>query len=163
MQNSTSPLETKPLPLDMVPGCFDARLKENQTSRESPTLPQAWKAFAAFIQEAVDCDDESLFFETGLSASNPDRFYVHFTRTFYAREVGGHIWAIVVNCDFLYSADEELKNIAENVSDAIEVEELAANPQERENFLREVEAQTQIWEAICQRTPVEANIYIGES
>lgn len=141
---------------------FDEFLARFGTSRDNPDLQLVWRAFAAFGREAVDCDDESLFFEAGISPSQRDRFYVHFTRTAYAREVGGHVFAMIVNCDFLFALSSELKGFAHAGEWAVEADELSLYPDERERFFEEVEGEETLWNALNLAVPVGGEVYVGE-
>lgn len=141
---------------------FDQFLSRFGTSREMPQLQPAWRAFAAFARENVDCDDESFFFEAGISPSQRDRFYVHFTRTVYAREVGGHVFAMIVNCDFLFSLNSELRSFARAGEWAVEAEELEQYPDERNRFLEEVESESELWSALQSATQIGGEVYVGE-
>ncbi len=141
---------------------FDQVLARFNTARDTAKLEPTWRAFAAFARETVDCDDESLFFEAGISPSQRDRFYVHFTRTVYAREVGGHVYAMIINCDFLFALTPELRNFARSGEWAVEADELSQYPDERQRFLEEVEGETDLWSALASAAPVGADVYIGE-
>ncbi len=141
---------------------FDTFLARFNSSRDGATLEPTWRAFASFARESVDCDDESLFFEAGVSPSRRDQFYVHFTRTLYAREQGGHVYAMIVNCDFLFALTPELKSFAHAGEWAVEADELSLYPDERERFLEEIEAETKLWSALGNATQVDGDVYIGE-
>ncbi len=138
---------------------FRELLRTNQTSFEAPAFAATWRAFVAFAQLDVECDDESLFFEYGLSPSNEERFYVNFTRTFFGRDAGNHFWSSEVNCDFIFQTDEVLEELGETV----EADDLAGQPAERTAFVEKVEAQTALWRELEGRDTLEATIYIGES
>ena len=166
-----SPSESPAQPVLKIEGItrhFDALLAQAGTSRERPALAATWSAFAAFCREAVDCDQDRLFFEAEISALEPDTFYVHFVRTCYGRKPKGHEWSHEVICDFLFPLDETL----EELNFTTETEELrmgdspeisAKDGQARTEFVREVRSQTTLWEALAQREPSKAEIYIGES
>jgi len=153
---------TSPIPLDALAARFDAALSQWNTSRSVPTLFPTWRAFAAFAREEVDCDDESLFYEAGISPSMKDRFYVHFTRTVYAREQGGHVYAMIINCDFTLSLSSELKAFARPGEWAVEADELGQYPDERPRFFEEIEAEAQLWEALQSAVQVSGEVYVGE-
>jgi len=139
-----------------VRGQFEAQLRAAGTSLEAPSLAQTWRAFREFSQIAVACDEESLFFECGLSPSNESHFYVNFTRTFIGRDAGNHFWSSEVNCDFLFESDEALEEIGATVEAEIEV------PVDHDDFFRAVEAQA-VWKLLQGRAPLGATIYVGES
>ncbi|RYX83338.1 hypothetical protein EON83_15055 [bacterium] len=151
-----------PVHINSLGAYFDQYLERFETSRDSAQLEPTWRAFAAFARETVDCDDESLFFEAGISPSQRERFYIHFTRTVYAREVGGHVYAMIVNCDFLFVLTPELRNFARAGEWAVEGEELSQYPDERSRFLEEVEAETELWGALTSATQVSGEVYVGE-
>lgn len=138
---------------------FEALLRASQTSFDAPEFAATWRAFGAFSPIEVECDDESLFFEYGLSPSDENRFYVNFTRTFFGRDAGNHFWSSEINCDFLFQTDETLEELGET----IEAEEFSENPEERAQFFRSVEAQTALWRALEGRESLSATIYVGES
>ena len=151
-----------PVQLASLAAHFDAVLARFGTSRESPQLEPTWRAFAAFAREAIECDDDALFFEAGISPSQRDRFYVHFTRTLYAREGGGHVYALIVNCDFLLALSPELKTFAHAGEWAVEADELTQYPDERGRFLEEIEAEADLWSALQNAAPISGEVYIGE-
>lgn len=154
---------TTPIPIDALCLRFDAVLSRMNTSRDKPRLEPTWRAFAAFAREAVDCDDESLFFEAGVSPSQRDRFYVHFTRTVYAREVvAGHVFAMIINCDFLFNLSSELKTFANAGEWAVEADELSQYPDERARFFEEIAAESALWNALETATHVSGEVYVGE-
>ncbi len=153
---------TSPIPIDALAARFDAALSQWNTSREQPTLLPTWRAFAAFAREDVDCDDESLFYEAGISPSTKDRFYVHFTRTVYAREQGGHVYAMIVNCDFIFALSSELKAFAHAGEWAVEADELGQYPDERARFFEEIEAEAELWSALENAVQVSGDVYVGE-
>ena len=138
---------------------FEALLRDCETSFDAPELGATWRAFGAFAHIQAKCDDESLFFEYGLSPSDESRFYVNFTRTFFGRDAGNHFWSSEVNCDFLFQTDE----ILEEMGETIEADDLAGNPAERATFLSQVNAQTALWRALEGRESLVATIYVGES
>lgn len=152
-------MTTIPLSLDVLRPQFEALLRAAGTSISAPELPAAWNAFAAFSQLSVACDDEGLFFECGISPSDENCYYVHFTRTFFGRDAGNHFWSHEVNCDFLFACDQTLASIAETV----EIEELAVQPDERATFFRDVNAISALWNALKGRQSLDSTIYIGES
>ena len=145
--------------IDDISAQFRELLRANQTSFEAPKFAATWRAFAAFAQFDVECDDESLFFEYGLSPSNEDRFYVNFTRTFFGRDAGNHFWSSEVNCDFIFQTDDILEELGETV----EADDLAGQPGERAAFIEQVEAQAVLWRALQGRESLAAAIYVGES
>ncbi len=154
---------TTPIPLDALCTRFDAALSQWNTSRNTPQLEPTWRAFAAFARENVDCDDESLFFEAGISPSQRDRFYVHFTRTVYAREVvAGHVFAMIINCDFLFALSSELKTFTNAGEWAVEADELDQHPDERARFFEEIAAETTLWSALQSATQLSGDVYVGE-
>ena len=144
-----------PLSLDVLRPQFEALVRAAGTSMQTPTLAQTWRAFREFCALSVVCDEESLFFECGLSPSS-ERFYVNFTRTFIGRDAGNHFWSSEVNCDFLFESDEELENLGATVEAEIE------SPDERDAFFRDVEAH-EVWRHLEGRAPLGATIYVGES
>jgi hypothetical protein len=148
-----------PLKIEQIGPRFSQLLLELGTSLGTPTLGATWQAFAQFCREPLDCDDEKLFFEADLSASAPDSFYVHFSRTCYGRQPAGHVWSHEVIGDFLFPLDEALEAFAFS----FETEEFSDNSIEREQFLAQVQEQTALWEALSQREATSAQIYIGES
>lgn len=154
---------TTPIAIDALCVSFDAALSRWNTSRETPLLLPTWRAFSAFAREDVDCDDESLFFEAGISPSQRDRFYVHFTRTVYAREVvAGHVFAMIINCDFLFTLSSELKTFTNAGEWAVEADELSQYPDERARFFEEIEAESALWDALQTATQVSGEVYVGE-
>ena len=148
-----------PLSLDKLRAHFEALLRAAGTSPDAPTLPETWRAFGEFASVPVACDEESLFFECGLSPSNEAHFYVNFTRTFIGRDAGNHFWSHELNCDFLFESDEEL----EELGATIEAEELAENPDERAAFFERVNARAEVWNALDECRAVSGTIYVGES
>jgi hypothetical protein len=146
------------LKIDEIASRFSQLLAEAGTSLENPTLEPTWRAFSAFAREAVQCDDERLFFEADLSTTQADSFYVHFARTLYGREPGGHVWAHEVVCDFLFPLDDVL----DEFNCSIEEDDLAPSSPEREEFFQKVERREALWEALRERTATQAEIYIGE-
>ena len=138
---------------------FDALLVAAEGVPDAPTLAATWRAFDAFAQIEVACDDESLFFECGPSPSNENQFYVNFTRTFFGRDAGNHFWSSELNCDFIFENDEAL----EELGATIEADDLADQPQERAQFFQSVNEQTALWNALEGREANSATIYIGES
>jgi hypothetical protein len=154
---------TTPISIDALCARFDEALSRMNTSREAPHFEPTWRAFAAFAREDVNCDDESLFFEAGVSPSQRDRFYVHFTRTVYGREIAaGHVFAMIINCDFLFNLSSELKTFARAGEWAVEADELGQYPDERARFLEEIEAETTLWNALQSATHVSGDVYVGE-
>ena len=151
-----------PLKIDEIAPHFASLLREEGTSLEQPALAATWRAFAAFCREPLECDDERLFFEADLSTSQPNHFYVHFARTCYGREPKGHVWSHEVICDFLFALDEELEEFSHTV-EAEEISATADSSDDRERFLEEVQSQPALWQALSQRQPTHAEIYIGES
>ena len=152
-----------PIPIDALCVSFDAALAQWNTSRETPLLIPTWRAFSAFARADVECDDESLFFEAGISPSQRDRFYVHFTRTVYAREVvAGHVFAMIINCDFLFSLSSELKSFTKAGEWAVEADELGQYPDERARFFEEIAAESVLWNALETATHVSGEVYVGE-
>ena len=145
--------------IDALRPQFEELLRANQTSLAAPAFAATWRAFVAFAQTEVECDDESLFFEYGLSPSNESRFYVNFTRTFFGRDAGNHFWSSEINCDFLFESDE----ILEVIGATVEADDLAHNPAERAEFFAAVEAQQKFWRVIEGREILAATIYVGES
>lgn len=145
--------------IDDLHAQFRELLRTNETSIDAPEFAATWRAFVTFAQLDVECDDESLFFEYGLSPSNEDRFYVNFTRTFFGRDAGNHFWSSEVNCDFLFQTDETLEELGET----IEADDLAGQPAERAAFFEQVGAQTNLWRALEVRQSLAATIYVGES
>lgn len=145
-----------PISLDAVRAQFAALLSAAGTSLEAPALAQTWRAFREFSQIAVACDEESLFFECGLSPSNEDCFYVNFTRTFFGRDAGNHFWSNEVNCDFLFQCDEILEEIGATVEAEVE------SAGERDAFFRAADAQM-VWQLLEGHAPLGATIYSGES
>ncbi|BCM93933.1 hypothetical protein IAD21_05828 [Abditibacteriota bacterium] len=151
-----------PVHINSLGPYFDQFLARFATSRDGAKVEPTWRAFAAFAREAVDCDDESLFFEAGVSPSQRDRFYVHFTRTVYAREQGGHVYAMIVNCDFLFALTPELRSFARAGEWAVEGDELSQYPDERARFLEEVESESNLWDALGNATQISGDVYVGE-
>ncbi len=145
--------------IDALRPQFEALLRASETSFEAPDWNATWRAFGAFSQIEVECDDESLFFECGLSPSDESRFYVNFTRTFFGRDAGNHFWSSEVNCDFLFASDEALEMFGVTV----EADDLAEQPDERATFFHRVNAQQELWQALETRQSLAAAIYIGES
>ncbi len=145
--------------IDALRPQFEALLRASQTSSEAPEFNATWRAFGAFSQIEVECDDESLFFECGLSPSDESRFYVNFTRTFFGRDAGNHFWSSEVNCDFLFASDETLEEFGVTV----EAEDLAEQPDGRAAFFAQVAQQKALWQALEDRRSLSATIYIGES
>ena len=166
MSLSASPAQPA-LKIDGIAARFSALLAQAGTSLQEPALAATWSAFAAFCREAVECDQDRLFFEAEISALEPDTYYVHFVRTCYGRRPLGHEWSHEVICDFLFPLDETL----EELNYTAETEELGrARPgisdedsAARAEFVRQVEGQTRLWEALSGRQPLKAEIYIGES
>ncbi len=152
-------LTSSRISLDAVRAQFDALLRAAETTPDAPELSATWRAFGAFAQIEVEGDDESLFFECGLSPSNEDLFYVNFTRTFFGRDAGNHFWSSELNCDFQFQSDETLEVLGLTV----EAEELAEQAQERADFFARVNAQTKLWSALENRESLAATIYVGES
>ena len=152
-------ITASPISIDELGAQFRELLRANQTSFEAPELAASWRAFAAFCQREVACDEESLFFECGLSPSNEERFYVNFTRTFFGRDAGNHFWSSEVNCDFIFACDETL----EELGATIEAEEFTHNSAEVAEFFARVEAQTALWRALEGHASLAATIYVGES
>ncbi len=148
-----------PLKIDAIAARFALLLREAGTSPETPALRETWRAFAAFGREAVQCEDERLFFEADLSASTPDSFYVHFSRTIYGREPKGYVWSHEVICDFLFPLTEEL----EEFNFSVEAEDLVFGSPERNEFFARIEANTALWAILSAAQPVTAAVYIGES
>lgn len=148
-----------PLKIDAVASRFAALLAAEGTAMETPALLPTWRAFTALCREPVDCDDDRLFFEADLSATEPDAFYVHFVRTFFGRGPMGHEWTHEVICDFLFPLDEEL----EVLHASIEAEELHGNSPERENFLGRVEGHEKLWRVLSTKSASSGQIYVGES
>jgi hypothetical protein len=148
-----------PLKISDVSTRFTTLLEAEGTSRESPELAATWRAFTKFCSEMIDCDDEGLFFEADLSSSQPDCFYVHFSRTCYGRQPAGHVWSHEVICDFVYPLDGTLESF--NV--CVEIEEITGESDERDHFLSEVQSHTGLWKALAAMQPKETSIYIGES
>lgn len=138
---------------------FAQLLQEAGCTLDQPEFFATWKAFAALALEPVDCDDEKLLFEVDISPKRTDTLYVHFARTSYGREPKGHQWSHEVICDFLYPLDEVL----ELISFTIEAEELTAELEPRDAFVRQVEGKAKLWNALRERQPLESSIYIGES
>lgn len=147
------------IPIDALRTQFELLLRASETSLDAPEFAATWRAFCAFAQVEAECDDESLFFECGLSPSDESRFYVNFTRTFFGRDAGNHFWSNELNCDFLFESDEAL----EVLGATIEADDLAQKPAERAEFFRAVEAQQKVWRVLGDRQSLEATIYIGES
>ena len=147
------------LAIDDLHSRFRELLRTNQTSFDAPEWGATWRAFMEFSRVEFECDDESLFFECGLSPSDESRFYVNFTRTLFGRDAGNHFWSSEVNCDFLFASDEAL----ETLGATIEADDLAHRPPERADFFDKVEAQREVWRALAGRRSLEATIYIGES
>ena len=152
-------LAPSPLKIDDIAARFGALLSQNSSSLDSPALAGTWDAFAAFCREVVECDSDRLFFEAELSAVEPDAYYVHFVRTCYGRRPKGHEWSHEVICDFLFPLDETL----EELNYTAETDELGTDKAAREEFLTQVQNQKSLWEALAQRRPTKAEIYIGES
>lgn len=146
------------LKIDEIAARFNQLLAEAGTSQENPALDSTWRAFSTFAHEAVECDDERLFFEADLSTTQTDSYYVHFARTLYGREPGGHVWAHEVVCDFLFPIDDVL----EEFNCSIEEDDLAPTSPEREEFFQKVNKREALWEALRERTATKAEIYIGE-
>ena len=151
-----------PVHIDALGPFFDQFLARFGTARDTAKVEPTWRAFAAFAREAVDCDDESLFFEAGVSPSQRDRFYIHFTRTVYARESGGHVYAMIVNCDFLFALTPELRTYVRAGEWAVEADELSQYPDERLRFLEEVETETTLWNALATASQLSGEVYVGE-
>lgn len=151
-----------PVHINALGSLFDQFLARFGTARDDAQVEPTWRAFAAFAREAVDCDDESLFFEAGISPSQRDRFYVHFTRTVYARESGGHVYAMIVNCDFLFALTPELRSYARSGEWAVEGDELSQYPDERLRFMEEVETESNLWNALATASQVSGEVYVGE-
>lgn len=147
------------LSIDDLHSQFRELLRTNQTAFDAPEWGATWCAFVEFSQIEVACDDESLFFEYGLSPSDESRFYVNFTRTFFGRDAGNHFWSSEVNCDFIFGCDERLEELGET----IEADDLAGQPAERAEFFDKVVAQTHLWRVLEGRDALVATIYIGES
>ena len=145
-----------PLSLDAVRVQFEALLRAQNTSPGAPGLAQTWRAFREFAAIPVACDEESLFFECGLSPSNESHFYVNFTRTFIGRDAGNHFWSSEVNCDFLFSSDEKLEELGATVEAEVETAD------DRATFFGEAQAQT-LWAMLENCAPLGATIYVGES
>ena len=145
--------------IDALRPQFEALLRACETSFDNPEFAATWRAFGAFAEIEVECDDESLFFECGLSPSHENRFYVNFTRTFFGRDAGNHFWSSELNCDFLFESDEDLEVLGATV----EADDLAEQPNGRAEFFRAVEAQQKFWRVIEGRESLAATIYIGES
>ena len=145
-----------PLSIDSLRPQFEALLRAHNTSLQAPALGAAWRAFVAFCQIAVACDEESLFFECGLSPSIEGRFYVNFTRTFIGRDAGNHFWSCEVNCDFLFQSDEQLEELGQTIEAEVET------PADCAAFTRAVEAHA-VWRLLENRAPLQSTIYIGES
>lgn len=145
--------------IDALRPQFETLLRAAGTSFEAPEFIATWRAFGTFSPLEVECDDESLFFECGLSPSDENRFYVNFTRTFFGRDAGNHFWSSELNCDFLFESDETL----ELFGATIEADDLAEQPNARATFFREVEAQQKLWRALEGRQSLAATIYVGES
>ena len=147
------------LRIDDIAPRFAQLLGESGTSLEQPALDATWRAFAAFCNDSIACDDEKLFFECERSTTQPDSFYIHFARTFFGREPKGHMWSYEVICDFMFPLDDELAELGFTS----EVDEIVDNSQEREEFLQHVQNQSALWQLLSQRQPTNAEIYIGES
>ncbi len=150
-----------PVQLNSLCKTFDDVLARFGTSRDAAKFEPSWRAFAVFAREAIECDDESLFFEAGVSPSQRDRFYVHFTRTVYARE-GDYVYALIINCDFLFALTPELKQFAHAGEWAVEADELSQYPDERGRFLEEVEAEPDLWNALSSAVQTQGDVYVGE-
>ena len=146
-----------PLSLDALRAHFEALLRAQETAPAALELDATWRAFAEFSRILVACDEESLFFECGLSPSNENHFYVHFTRTFIGRDAGNHFWSNELNCDFLLQSDEQLEELGLTIEAEIET------PEERAAFFRDVEAQSGLWKTLQGRPCLSAAIYVGES
>ena len=155
----TSVVSSAPIALDHVRAHFDELLRPTGAALDAPDLNATWRAFTEFARAPVVCDEESLFFECGLSPSNENRFYVNFTRTFFGRDAGNHFWSSELNCDFLFENTPEL----EELGVTIEAEEFAHNSNEIAEFFERIEAQTALWNALAGRESVEATLYFGES
>lgn len=145
-----------PLSLDVLRPQFEALLLAQNTSPNAATLDATWRAFVAFCQLPVVCNEESLFFECGLSPSSEDRFYVHFTRTFIGRDAGNHFWSSEVNCDFMFQSDERLEELGETIEAEV------GSREDRVEWIRAVESHD-AWRLLAGHAPLEATIYIGES
>ena len=148
---------TTPLSLNGLRAHFEALLRAQNAALDALELAATWRAFAEFSRIPVACDEESLFFECGLSPSNENHFYVHFTRTFIGRDAGNHFWSHELNCDFLLQSDEELEELGFTVESEIE------SSDERAAFFRDVEAQSGLWKTLGNRPCLSAAIYVGES
>lgn len=153
------PQSNSSLKIDEIAARFSRLLDEAGTSTENPSLEATWNAFVAFCHEPVECDDERLFFEADLSSSQPDSFYVHFSRTCYGRQPKGYVWSHEVICDFLFELDEQL----ELFNCTVEAEELTPDSEEHELFFSDVKAQSALWQVILQRKPIQSTVYVGES
>jgi hypothetical protein len=154
MTKSSAPLE-----ISAISSRFSELLVAAGTSLENPTLDATWSAFAQFCTEAVDCDDEKLFFEAEMSTTHTDSFYVHFSRTCYGRRPKGHVWSYEIICDFLFPLDSSL----EEFGVTFEAEEITSESDEGELFLVDVKSQKSLWHALAGREASSAEIYIGES
>ena len=154
-----SVVSPSPISLDRVRVQFDSLLLAAGTSPEAPDLNATWRAFTEFAPIEVACDEESLFFECGLSSIDESRFYVNFTRTFFGRDAGNHFWSSELNCDFLFENTEDL----EVLGATIEAEEFGENPEERERFFEQVAKQQKMWNALQGRESLATTIYFGES
>ena len=152
-------LSSSPISLDKVRARFETLLADAGTRCDAPDMLKTWRAFEAFAQIEIACDDESLFFECGPSPSHEDRFYVNFTRTFFGRDAGNHFWSVELNCDFLFECSDAM----ETLGTTIEAEELADNPAERARFFEQVKAQREIWDALGECEALSGTIYVGES
>ena len=156
MNSAVSP---SPLALDRVRAQFDALLRAAGAAPDAPDLSATWSAFSQFAHIEVACDEESLFFECGLSSTDESHFYVNFTRTFFGRDAGNHFWSSELNCDFLFENTEDL----EVLGATIEAEEFGDNPGERARFFEQVAKQQKMWNALEGRQSLATTIYFGES
>jgi len=136
---------------------FTSLLAEAGTGLGEPDLFRAWQAFKAFARTRVEQTHGGLLFECGTSPfqADLDHFSVHFLRFFYL-EVEESWDDLMVDCDFNLGVLPQFGRYTVSISADV------GTAAEAEDFIKQVEAQEELWQALREHPTRQGSIFIGE-
>ncbi len=134
---------------------FTSLLVEAGTNLDEPELFGAWQAFKAFAQMGVEQTHGGLLFECGTSPFQADlgHFSVHFLRFFYL-EVEESWDDLMVDCDFDLGVLPQFERYTVSISADVGAE--------AGDFIKQVEAKEELWQALRQHPTRQGSVFIGE-
>lgn len=138
---------------------FTSILVEAGTGLGEPDLFRAWQAFKMFARTRVEQTHSGLLFECGYDpvevGANPGHFCVHFLRFFYL-EVEESWDDLMVDYDFDLGVCPEFRRFTMGISADV------GTAAEAEDFIKQVEAQEELWQALREHPTQQGSVFIGE-